>query len=247
MIEWSDQNNRLSNVSPRRENARNMNCKIKICGLTNRDDMELVAAEGADYGGILIDIDSPRGVRFVDAMGLCEGAPLPVAAVTLNKSAEDNLRVGETLQPAALQLHGDESAETTAFLKERLSCEIWKVIHLPAHDSGETSNIELTRMEIEQFAGAGVDRIVLDAAVIQNGAVKLGGTGKTIDWWAARVLREATRLPLILAGGLNERNAADAVIAVEPYGIDLSSGVEREKGKKDPEKVKALIARVREL
>jgi len=222
-----------------------MSCKIKICGLASRADMEMAAWMGADYGGILIDIDSIRAHPLKQAAAWFFSPPLPVAAVTLNNDMENNARTAEALTPAALQLHGFEPPELVDALKKRVSCEVWKAMHLPAGESGEALDLEAFLQRMKEYAEAGADRFVIDAACMESGQRKLGGTGKTVNWRIAHQIREQSPKPLFLAGGLNPENVAEAVKAVQPYGVDLSSGVESVKGKKNPDKVLLLIARVR--
>ncbi|MFB3787799.1 MAG: phosphoribosylanthranilate isomerase [bacterium] len=219
---------------------------VKICGITNRGDLALIARQGADYGGVLVEIDSPRGLPLAIAWELFDHPPLPVAAVTLDQPVERLVLIARELKPAALQLHGSEPPKSVARLRSQVSCEIWKVMHLPAAQSGEPVDVNDTVDRIGQYNKAGVDRILLDAAMVRDGKRRLGGTGTTVDWAAARKIRERIGCPLILAGGIHPDNAAAALRAVLPDGLDLSSGVEAAPGIKDPEKVLQLIARVRE-
>ncbi len=87
---------------------------------------------------------------------------------------------------------------------------------------------------------AGVDALVLDSV----SGVRPAGTGRTIDWGVARRIRDSLRLPVILAGGLHAGNVGRAIAAVDPYGIDVISGVEHPVGRKDPEKVRAFMGAV---
>ncbi len=224
-----------------------MACKIKICGLTNREDIELVAHSGADFGGLLVNIDSPRGVTLENAQRLSANAPLPIVAVTMNETAESIIRVAFELQPAALQLHGAEPPGCVAQVKRNVEAEVWKVVHLLARDDGAAPETEEIIQHIRAYQDAGADRILIDAKAVIAGKTQMGGTGKTVDWNAARALRDAIHLPLVVAGGINPSNAAEAAAMVAPYAIDVSSGVEKEKGKKDPDKVKALIDAVKAL
>lgn len=222
-----------------------MTCKIKICGITNEVDLELIARSGADYGGVLVEIDSPRGLIFENALGLFINPPLPLVAVTLDRPVEILSQWAVDLLPAALQLHGNESPETVESLKRIVNCEIWKVIHLPAEENSDTVDVDRIIGMMREFLEAGVDRFLVDATIVREGKRHLGGTGKTVDWSLARTIRDRCPRPFIVAGGIHPGNVAEAVRIVHPDGIDLSSGVEREKGKKDTRKVLELIARVR--
>jgi len=221
--------------------------KIKICGLTRREDLELVARMGADYGGLLIEVEqSHRSQSREQARRLRENAPLSLVMVTLNQSVEENIRLAEMLSPAALQLHGVETPENVAEIKQRVSCEIWKALHLPARESDETPDLQTLAATAKAYVDAGTDRFLVDASMTIKGQRQFGGTGKTVDWQTVRRLRERLDRPFFLAGGINPQNVVEALSVAHPFGVDLSSGVETVKGIKDPEKVLTLITRVRE-
>lgn len=222
-----------------------MNCKIKICGITNLHDLDTIARCGADYGGVLVEIDSPRGVKLSQAWDLCSDPPLPMVVVTLDQPLNKLLDWAAGLCPVAMQLHGRESPDVVSELKSHLTCEIWKVIHLPP--SGEENRIPVDAVlsVMDEYVEAGADRFLLDTAEIRLGKEHLGGTGKTVDWHSARAIRERSVRPLIIAGGIHPGNVVEAITFVRPDGIDLSSGVELAKGKKDPDKVLELITKAR--
>lgn len=216
--------------------------KVKICGITNRADLEIVDQAGANYAGVLVEIpSSPRSRTIEQARELFDRPLLPMIAVTLDLDLERNLHIVRTLRPHAIQLHGKESPDTIRLLQGGTDCEIWKVFHLPTFESGEEANLEILLAIMDSYAEMGTDRFVLDASAVIQGEKHLGGTGKTVNWQAARWLREHAQRPVILAGGLNPENISQAAQAVEPFALDLSSGVEAEKGKKDPEKVHRLF------
>ncbi|HOJ61454.1 MAG TPA: phosphoribosylanthranilate isomerase [bacterium] len=223
-----------------------MRFHIKICGITQLGDRALIASHGADYGGVLVEIDSPRGLPLAIARDLFDDPPLPMVAVTLDQPVERLVQFERELKPAALQLHGSEPAAIVRRLRKAVSCEIWKVLHLPAAECGGQVDVNETLNRIRQYKQAGVDRFLLDATVIREGTRQMGGTGRTVDWAAARKIRERADCSLFLAGGIHPGNAAEAARQVIPDGLDLSSGVESVPGIKDPEKVLQLIARVRE-
>lgn len=222
-----------------------ISCQIKICGITNAEDQEWIARCGADYGGVLVEIDSPRGLILERAWNLFTDPPLPMVAVTLDRNAEQLIEWMAGLRPAALQLHGYESPEQVACLKKKVDCEIWKVIHLPAAEEGASIDVDAINLQMQDYANAGADRFLVDAAITRQGIKQLGGTGKTVDWQIARTIRQHSPKPFIVAGGIHPGNVAEAITIVRPDGIDLSSGVEFSKGKKDPDKVMDVIARAR--
>jgi len=223
-----------------------MKYAIKICGTTNRADLELTAELGADYGGVLVDLDySPRTLTLETARALCAGPPLPIVVLTFNKGVEENLRVAEALAPVAIQLQGQEHPADVAKLRAGCACEVWKAVHLPFRDRSASANEEALRRRISEYQDVGADKIVVDAMGVQDDVRRFGGTGCVSDWAVVRRLKEILSRPFFLAGGVNPENVVEALRAVNPFGIDLCSGVEREVGKKDPTKVRELIGLVR--
>ncbi len=223
-----------------------MRYAIKICGTTNRRDLELIAELGADYGGVLVDLGySPRTLTLDTARAICTDPPLPIVVLTFNKSVEGNLRVVETLVPTAIQLQGEEPAEDVARLKACCSCEVWKAVHLPFKGNSITTGEEDFRRRAVEYQNAGADRAVLDVAGYQDGVRRFGGTGRVSDWALVRRVKEVLDRPFFLAGGISPENVVEALRSVNSFGVDLCSGVEREVGKKDPARVRKLIELVR--
>ncbi len=145
--------------------------------------------------------------------------------------AEDIVR---QIEPWALQLLCEEPPELVADLKARLPCRIWKTIHLPP----------LTGQALpEAYIAAGADALLIDSADSSDGVLRRGGTGKVGDWSAAAEIVKAASVPVFLAGGIGPDNVGAALAEVRPHGIDLCSGVEGSRGKKDPEKVRTLVER----
>ena len=131
-----------------------------------------------------------------------------------------------------MQLLCCESPEFIRELKARVSCQIWKTLHLPVAPGQATA---------EEYVSAGVDAFLIDSSDTGEGFLRLGGTGKLVDWdQAAAVIGQISK-PVFLAGGINPDNVAAALKTVRPYGIDLCSGVEAVKGRKDPDKVRRLV------
>jgi len=219
---------------------------VKICGTTNRADLELIAELGADYGGVLVDLPySPRTLTLETARRLCADPPLPVVVLTFNKGAEENIRVVEALRPAAIQLQGQEHLSDVADLKARCGCEVWKALHLPFRGGSTGQDEGAFRTRISEHQDAGVDRIVLDVMGIQDNVQRFGGTGEVSDWGLVNRIKGAIERPFLLAGGIRPDNVLEALGLVNPSGFDLCSGVEREVGKKDRAKIRRLITLVR--
>ena len=147
------------------------------------------------------------------------------------EAAEETIR---TIEPHAVQLLWHETPEFIRELKSRLPVRVWKTVHLPA-EPGQAAP--------EDYAEAGAEALLVDSADSSEGFLRLGGTGKVGDWDAAAATMRRASIPVFLAGGIDPENVERALIETRPAGIDLCSGVEAEKGKKDPEKVRALVDR----
>jgi phosphoribosylanthranilate isomerase len=195
---------------------------VKICGVTTVEDAELCVTAGADAIGLNFYTGSPRYVSpeaarlIVDAIA---GRALTVG-VFVDATYEQILENTEQTQIACVQLHGDESPEQLL----RLLPHAYKAIRVRDADS------------LTQARRYGGRHILLDAYV----AGQAGGTGARFPWkFAAELARERN---VTLAGGLDPDNVAEAVAFVQPFCVDVASGVERAPGRKDPERVHAFIA-----
>lgn len=212
--------------------------RIKICGITNLDDARVAALAGADLLGFIFYEPSPRYVTpeaagaMVQALGAGTGRPLYVG-VFVNTPPETVAQVLDFCGLDAAQLHGDEPPEWVSQCQGRA----YKALR-PQNETEADSLLARYRPPV---TAANLPALLLDA----YHPTLYGGTGHVADWsMAARIAR---RYPLLLAGSLTPANVAQAVRAVRPWGIDASSGVEAEKGKKDHDKVRALIAAVRSV
>ncbi len=209
---------------------------LKLCGTTSAEDARL--GRGADYCGIVVGVAwSERSLSMVEAAEVARASGVRNVILLCNPSAAFAGEVAMALRPHALQLLCHETPELVAELKQTLSCEIWKTVHLPAVD-GQAS--------AAAYADAGADALLVDAVDASEGFQRLGGTGKVGDWAAMTALKEEIGIPIFLAGGINPENVADAVRSVRPHGIDLCSGVEAQRGERDAEKVQRLLCRFRD-
>lgn len=208
---------------------------IKICATTNIDDALLAHKAGADYFGVVVEhAPSPRSVLLPEAIELRDNTPLPCVGLTVNKPLEFLLRVAEQMRPAVFQLHGDESPELVRELTER-KLVVWTAI------AGEEETV-LRRAAAMREAGA--NAILLDARATKNGEIVYGGTGERADWkLARRLVNDGFRV--VLAGGLDPKNVAEAIETVKPWGVDCASGVESEKGRKNPRAVHEFVFNAR--
>ena len=219
-------------------------CTIKICGVTREEDVDLVGDAGADYLGLLIDMPSPRTLTAERAAELMARSKAPVVLLFFDKPREELARIVNELTPHAVQLQGHESADDVKWLCREIDTEIWKGVHLPARGGGGVQVQEVIDT-MNGYTMAGADKILLDTVVKTAQGEQRGGTGKTFDWDAAAEIVLLCGMRVILAGGLNPDNVADAITRIHPYGVDLSSGVEKSPGVKDPDKVRAFVKAVR--
>jgi len=204
--------------------------RIKICGITNEEDAAAALLAGADALGFVFYRKSPRWIDPAVADRIISSLPPFVAPVGVFVNEE--VKVVRDLMDgcglALAQLHGDETA---AYCLE-LARPAVKALRIK--DRGSF-------LALAEFQGrAGIRGFLLDAYAEDA----YGGTGRTVDWaLAAEAARSAS---VLLAGGLTPENVAEAIRAVRPYGVDVSSGVESTPGKKDAEKVRRFIQSARE-
>jgi phosphoribosylanthranilate isomerase len=198
--------------------------RVKICGIRRLEDALLAAELGASALGFIFWPSSPRFVDPFRARPIVRSLPPFVSAVGVfvNQPREFIDEVARLLSLGAVQLHGDELPDFYAGAPYRVIKSV-----------AVTGDAHATARQVATVpAGA---TILLDA----HDPIKRGGTGRTIDWSQAAAL--ARSRPLILSGGLDASNVGAAIEAVNPYAIDVSSGVESSPGVKNPEKLRSLF------
>ena len=200
--------------------------KIKICGITQADNAREVALLGIDAVGLVFYEQSPRHVDVESAIQVVNALPPFINRVGLFVNADSGF-IDEVLCEVpidTLQFHGDESV---------IECTQYGMPFIKALRVNENTNIAKMADDYHQASGLLLDAFNKDA---------YGGTGEQFDWSLAKVDID---LPIILAGGLNPDTVADAIAQVNPYAVDVSSGVESEPGIKDIAKIKEFIRKVR--
>jgi phosphoribosylanthranilate isomerase len=206
---------------------------VKICGLKDPDLVRFCAAEGAVWVGFVFAGASPRYVtpEAVRTLLLQIGRSTPVALVT---DPDDRLLASVIeLRVPVIQLHGNETPERVAEIKTMTGCEVWKAI-------GVAEAADLDRAG--DYAAA--DRLLIDAKPPKD-ADRAGGHGLPFDWTILRGWESPK--PWILAGGLTPENVAGAIAATGAPAVDVSSGVERMRGLKDRELVRAFLRAAKEV
>ena len=193
---------------------------VKICGITRQQDAEAAVAHGASAIGFIFWPDSPRFIDPYRARTIARTLPpfVSTVGVFVNQPRDYINGVASLVPLSVVQLHGDEPP---AFAT-RLSRPVMKAITRPERAPEWPKQVML----------------LFDV----HDPIKRGGTGRAVDWTAAATVARARRI--VLAGGLTPDNVADAVAAVQPFGIDVSSGVELSPGIKDERRMAALFAAI---
>jgi phosphoribosylanthranilate isomerase len=197
--------------------------RIKICGITNLKDANLAIEAGADAIGLVFYEKSPRYVAINTAAHIIKNTPPFINFVGLFVDAEESYvkKVLERTAIGTLQFHGQESEQ---------ACAMYNKPYIKAIRMAEDVDLH---EQSEKYASA--NALLLDTYV--KGVP--GGTGLSFDW---NMIPRGLEKPVILAGGLDESNVKNAISQVHPYAVDVSGGVEREKGIKDPDKIKNFIS-----
>jgi phosphoribosylanthranilate isomerase len=204
-----------------------MRTRVKICGFTRVEDAVYAAHLGVDAIGLVFYPPSPRHVEIEQAIRIVNALPAFTSVVALFVDEQES-RIREVLARVTidcLQFHGDETAQ---------ACRVYGKRYIKALRMQDGIDIGALALHYHDAAG-----LLLDA--YHPGAK--GGTGSQFDW---ELIPNQCTLPVILAGGLDETNAKQAVQTVKPYALDVSSGVEVEKGVKDSLKMAAFIQQVNE-
>ncbi len=204
--------------------------KVKICGIRTAEAMQAALAGQAEFIGLVFFPPSPRNVPVADAVPLAEAARGRAVIVALTVDADDALvdDVMTRVRPDMLQLHGSETPERAAALRERYRVKVMKAIKVETRADAEAA------LAYRDHA----DLVLFDAKPPQ-GADRPGGHGAVFDW---RLLdRIAGKVPFMLSGGLTPGNVADAIRATGAVTVDVSSGVETAPGVKSPALIQAFI------
>jgi phosphoribosylanthranilate isomerase len=202
--------------------------RVKVCGLTTAADRDAAVAAGADAPGLVVDVpkETARELLPERAAELVTGAPpfVTPVLVTMPADADRAVELHRRTEADAVQLHNDLSPETVAAVAERTGAPVLKAISAAPEAARQHAPI--------------ADALLVDSRD-SRGA---GGTGEATDWDATRTIARAVDVPVVVAGGLTPETVATAVETVEPFAVDVSSGVEREEGRKDHEAIRRFVA-----
>jgi phosphoribosylanthranilate isomerase len=211
-----------------------MSLIVKICGLSTPEALDVALEEGADMVGFVFFPPSPRhiGLEAAKLLAARVGSRALKVALTVD-ATNDTLRdIVGALKPDILQLHGREAPERVGAIRSRFGVPVMKA--LPIAVRADLSPVRL----YANFA----DRMLFDARAPRD-ATRPGGLGKSFDW---RLLENLNLgVPFMLSGGLDAGNVAEALRITRAPGVDVSSGVERQPGEKDADKIRAFIRAAR--
>jgi len=200
--------------------------RVKICGITRPEDAELAVSLGAWAIGFILWPQSKRVADPAVAAGIARTMRrrVELVGVFVNPTLDEVVHANEAIGFTHVQLHGDEGPAFCTAVAERTGARVIKALRI-----GSGADIRAAARYHTEFH-------LLDAAA----GAAYGGTGRTWDW---RLLAQRhSSVPMILSGGLDPRNVAEAVAAARPWAVDVASGVESAPGIKDPAKVEAFIA-----
>lgn len=204
--------------------------RVKVCGITRLDDGLNAARAGADYLGLIASEGFSRSAPLALGTRLAAETGVPVVAVTVNEPIERLADVGLETAASVLQLHGEEPPETLRRLRERGPWKLWKGLRVRTSDE--------VHRALDRY-GECADGILLDGWHPEH----RGGSGARFPWDLVAPLRTSfpRQLDFVAAGGLTPSNVAAAVLELRPDVVDVSSGVEMEKGLKDAGRVRTFI------
>jgi phosphoribosylanthranilate isomerase len=211
-----------------------MSLIVKICGLSTRETLDVALDAGADMVGFVFFSPSPRHLSLETARDLGRLVKRRASKVALTVDADDATlaNIVEALQPDILQLHGSESMARLRDIKQKFGLPVMKAIAVA---------VAADLVALPEYAGI-ADRILFDARAPKE-ATRPGGLGAAFDWHVLENLD--LKVPFMVSGGLHAGNVADAVRVTRAGGVDVSSGVERTAGIKDPEMIRGFIRAAR--
>lgn len=210
--------------------------RIKICGLTRHEDVQAAVAAGADALGFVFYSKSPRYIQPEAAARLMAKIPPFVSTVGLfvNAGVAEVQEVVAQTSISLLQFHGDETPALCAAIASAVNRPYIRAIRVKP----DTDPADLLEYESDYRAAS----TLFTGLLLDTYVDSYGGSGKVFDW---SLIPENIAPRVVLSGGLSAQNATDAVQRVRPYAVDVSSGVEHDKGIKDAAKIRAFIAAVR--
>ena len=199
--------------------------KVKVCGMTSLADAEHAASHGAWAIGLIHHPESPRYVQpgVAEEIGAALKRRCEIAGVFVNSTLDDVIDAAERENLTLLQFHGEEGPSFCVEAGRRTGAKVIKAMRVTSAADIRAAEVFRTDFHLFDAYWHGVH----------------GGTGQSFDW--GLVAKRRSKVPMILAGGLNAENVAGAIDLVRPFAVDVVSGVESEPGRKDPSEVEAFL------
>lgn len=208
--------------------------RIKICCIKSPEEAQIAIACGASAVGLVSSMPSGPGViseELIASIAITVPPPIATFLLTSADSSEVIIAQQRRCRTNTLQLCDHLPAAVHSRLRSELpGIALVQVVHVTGQES----------VDYAMAAAQHVDALLLDSGNLSLAVKELGGTGRTHDWKLSRRIRDSVSIPVFLAGGLTPSNVADAVAAVEPFGLDVCSGV-RSDGNLDPVKLRAFV------
>ena len=208
--------------------------EIKVCGINDQISMDAAINNSVDYIGLVFYKESPRNISISNAEILIRNRPeiSKIVALTVNPSDNFLLEIKKNIEPDFIQLHGEEGPNRGNVIREKFNNPIKKGI-----SNENDMNIKFLIKPQEEIC----DILILDAPSKELP----GGNGKKFDWEILK--NHKSKKKWMLAGGLNINNISEAIDITKPPAIDISSGLEKDKGTKDPQLIKDFVFKCRNL
>ena len=208
--------------------------EIKVCGINDQISMDAAVNNSVDYIGLVFYKKSPRNISISNAKILIRNRPeiSKIVALTVNPSDNFLLEIKKNIEPDFIQLHGEEGPNRCKNIREKFDIPIIKGIGIQ-----NDMNIKILIKPYEEIC----DILILDAPSKELP----GGNGKRFNWEILK--NHKSKKKWMLAGGLNINNITEAIYITKPPAIDISSGLEKDKGTKDPQLIKDFVFKCRNL
>jgi phosphoribosylanthranilate isomerase len=207
-----------------------MSARVKICGLKTDEAVRAALDAGADLVGLVFHAKSPRNVSIDAARPLADLARgrAEIVALVVDPTDETLRAIVDAIRPGIIQLHGNETPERVREIRKTFGTRVMKAIQIGSRDDAERARA---------FADA-TDLLLFDAKAPPQSDIP-GGNGEVFDWTLIEAVKDVR--PWVLAAGLTPANVAEAIRRTGAPTVDVSSGVERARGEKDPELVRAFV------
>lgn len=219
--------------------------QVKICGLMNREDIDICVRAGVHMLGFVTEYPMavPWNLTAAKAGELIRGVPPFVrTCVVTGGSVERVLNIAYETCPDVVQLHYNETLEEVAEISRKLQLRGIKTVKALRINANGKCNFEITHpaAAARELSGTGIWAILADSCTDE----RPGGTGVMVDITTYRIIQKESAVPVILAGGINPGNILPILHEVHPCAVDILTGSEAERGRKDPKKIRKIMSAI---